>query len=145
MERLSLEQKKALSDLRFEKARRMLEEAQKTFRDGMHQLSINRSYYAVLHASRSLLILEGIDPQRHDGVLRMLSLQFVKEGSLPPEITRNFKLLLSLRTDVDYADMESIYPEDAEDAIEKAEGFLEAIDGLRKRLLRRQSRHGRKH
>ncbi len=60
MDGLSVKEKIALSDVRFEKSKEMLSDAVKTFKDNMYKTSVNRSYYAVLHSARSLLILKGM-------------------------------------------------------------------------------------
>lgn len=136
MEALSAKEKIALSDVRFEKGREMLSDAINSFNAGMYKTSVNRSYYAALHLARSLLMLKGIDPLKHDGVKTMLSLHFVKAEILPQDIIKIFKNLLSLRTDVDYGDFESIDKDDAEDAIKQAKRFLKIIEPVRKSLLK---------
>ncbi|HOJ28472.1 MAG TPA: HEPN domain-containing protein, partial [Spirochaetota bacterium] len=77
---LSSEDKKTLSQFRLQKAKEFLDDAQKNFDDGRYRTSVNRSYYAALNAARALLILEGANPETHDGVITMLSLRFVKKG-----------------------------------------------------------------
>ncbi|MCL5422713.1 MAG: HEPN domain-containing protein [Nitrospirae bacterium] len=136
MEALSAEEKIALSDVRLEKAGEMLSDAVRSLKAGMYKTSVNRSYYAVLHAARSLLILKGVDPIRHEGVKTMVSLHFVKPKILPQESIKIFKNLSSLRTDVDYGDFESVDKDDAKKAIEQARKFLGVIKPARKRLLK---------
>jgi len=65
---------------------------------------VNRSYYAVLSASRALLILKGVDPATHSGCKTMLSMHFVKPGLLSRDMLEDFKILLAMRTDLDYGD-----------------------------------------
>lgn len=79
MERLRPEDKIALSDIRYEKAKEMLHDALQTLNMGMYKTSVNRSYYAALHAARALLILKGADPVTHDGTIRILSLARLSE------------------------------------------------------------------
>ncbi|MBI4618745.1 MAG: nucleotidyltransferase domain-containing protein [Desulfobacterales bacterium] len=47
-----------------------------------YKTAINRSYYSVLNAARAILILEGANPETHEGVVTMLSLRFIKIGIL---------------------------------------------------------------
>lgn len=136
MVELSAEEKIALSDIRAQKGRDMLSDASDTLRSRLFKTSINRSYYAALHSARSLLILKGIDPVQHDGVKTMLSLHFIKTKLLPENIMKDFKNLLSLRTDVDYGDFESVDKKDAEGALKKAARFLKAIEQERRKLTR---------
>lgn len=136
MEALNAKEKTALSDIRLEKGREMLSDAINSFNAGMYKTSVNRSYYAVLHSARSLLILKGIDPIRHDGVKTMLSLHFVKANMLSQDVIKIFKNLLSLRTDVDYGDFESVDKNDAENALKQAKRLIKIIEPVRKKLLK---------
>jgi uncharacterized protein (UPF0332 family) len=61
-----------------------------------------------LNAVRAILILEGSNPESHEGAVTLLSLKFIKQGVLPTEIVKKFKILLSRRTDVDYGDFDTI-------------------------------------
>ncbi|HWR57764.1 MAG TPA: HEPN domain-containing protein, partial [Thermodesulfovibrionales bacterium] len=119
-------------------------DASDTLRSGLLKTSVNRSYYAVLHSARSLLVLKGIDPTQHDGVKTMLSLHFIKTKLLPENIIKDFKNLLSLRTDVDYGDFESIDKKEAKDALNKAVNFLKVIERERKKLIKEMTAPTRK-
>ena len=132
---LSKEEKVALSQYRFQKAEEAYADAAANLRQGRYKTAVNRSYYAALHGARALLILQGMDPARHEGVKTLLSLHFVKVGLLPVEAIRSFKYLLTLRTDVDYGDFETLTPQDAEEALRRARQFLDVVDPLRKRLI----------
>jgi len=136
MVELSAEEKIALSDVRAEKSNDMFSDASDTLKSGLFNTSVNRSYYAALHSARSLLILKGIDPLQHDGVKTMLSLHFIKTKILPENIIKDFKNLLSLRTDVDYGDFESIDKKEAEAALKKTKSFLKVIEHERKKLIK---------
>lgn len=136
MDRLSIEEKITLSDLRYAKSREMLSDALNNFKAGMYKTSVNRSYYAVLHSARSLLILKGIDPLRHEGVKTMLSLHFIKAGIIPQEIIKIFKELLAIRTDVDYGDFETVDKSEAKKAIKKARRFIKTIESARRNLIK---------
>ncbi len=136
MAELSAEEKITLSDLRAEKGREALSDAINNFNAGMYKTSVNRSYYAVLHSTRSLLILKGIDPSRHDGVKTMLGLHFIRTNLLPKEMIEIFKELMVLRTDVDYGDMEFIGKDEAEKALSRAKRFVEIVEALRKDMIK---------
>jgi uncharacterized protein (UPF0332 family) len=136
MERLNSEEKIILSDIRFKKSEEMLADAVKSLKNGMYMTSVNRSYYAALHAARSLLILKGVDPLSHDGVKTMISLHFIKPKILSQEVMRYFKNLMTLRTDVDYGDFESIEKNEVNGALKQAKRFLKIIDSVRKKLIK---------
>ena len=134
MVELSKEEKISLSDIRFEKSKTMLTDAKKSYEAEMYKTSVNRSYYAILHAARSILILQGVDPSRHEGVKTMLSLHFVKPKLLSQDAIKIFHNLLSMRTDVDYGDFEYISKEDAKESYEEAQKFIEMIESIKKKL-----------
>ena len=130
--KLSRQDKENLSDIRFTKAQEFLRDAQANIAEDRDKTGVNRAYYAVLQAVRSLLVLEGLDTETHSGAITVLSLHFVKTGLLPLETIKTIKLLLSRRTDVDYGDFDSISKEEAQDSLEKAEALLAQIDAVRK-------------
>ncbi|MEW6527868.1 MAG: HEPN domain-containing protein [Spirochaetota bacterium] len=132
---LSAEDKKTLSQFRLKKAKEFLDDAERNYDDGRYRTSINRSYYAALNAARALLILEGANPETHDGIITMLRLRFVKKEILSAEMIKKFKLLLSRRTDVDYGDFDSIDKEDALSSLNDAKTFIQAIEQAMKKIL----------
>ncbi|MBU4581994.1 MAG: HEPN domain-containing protein [Proteobacteria bacterium] len=134
---LSWADKKILSQTRMVKAREFLEDAKGNFRERRVKTSINRSYYALLAAVRSILILHGANPETHEGAVTMLSLKFVRTELLPVETVKTFKLLFSRRTDADYGDFDSADAADAEEAIRLASEAVEEIEQLRTALLQR--------
>lgn len=127
--------KRSLSDVRMAKAREFLEDARANLAGGRHRTAINRSYYAALSAARSILILEGANPETHEGVVTMLSLRFVKPGLLPVDVVKNFKVLLSRRTDVDYGDFDTIGKAEADDSIRIAGDMIDRIETARMKLM----------
>jgi uncharacterized protein (UPF0332 family) len=127
-------EKKTLSDVRMEKAVEFLGDAEKTLKEGLYKTSINRSYYALLNATRSLLVLEGSNPLSHDGTITMLSLHFIKKGLLPVDLGKTFRKLLSLRSDVDYGDFDEAGKDEAEESFRTAKDSIAKIDEVRKRL-----------
>ncbi len=136
MERLTKEEKVTLSELRFEKAKEMLSDARKTLEIGLYKTSVNRSYYAALHAARALLILKGSDPVTHEGTIRILSLDFVRTNIIPKKYIKILKGLLSMRADVDYGDMTTVDEKDAKEALKDAEQFVLETDRIRKEIIR---------
>ncbi len=132
---LEPQDKKSLSDVRMAKAYEFLEDAKANFQDGRHKTAVNRSYYAALNAARAILILEGANPETHEGVITMLSLRFIKPGLLPVEVVKNFKVLLSRRTDVDYGDFDTIGRLEAEDSLKITGDIIVQIEKARQRLM----------
>ncbi len=132
--KLTPEDKINLSSLRFEKAEEFLNDAKANLNEGRLKTAVNRAYFSALSSVRSLLILQGVNPESHTGAVTTLSLRFIKPGLLPVQVAKDFKLLLSRRTDVDYGDFEMIDTEDAEDSVQKGESVLRVIGKLRANL-----------
>jgi uncharacterized protein (UPF0332 family) len=132
---LDAKDKRALSDVRMDKANEFLSDSRATFNEGRYRTSVNRAYYAALNAVRAILILEGANPETHEGAVTLYSIRFVKTGILPVDTIKQFKILLSRRTDVDYGDFDTIDAADAEDSIRSAELIIEAIDRVRTKLI----------
>lgn len=132
---LDKKDKKELSELRMNKAKEFLSDAQANYNDGRYRSSVNRAYYAALNSVRAILVFEGANPETHEGAVTMLSLRFVRTGMLPIEVIKKFKILLSRRTDVDYGDFDTIDAAEAEDSLKSAEQIIGAVDTLKNKLI----------
>ena len=133
---LTRDEKTALSDLRFQKSNEMLEDALFNLKSKRFKTSANRSYYSVYHAARSLLILKGIDPAKHDGVKTMFSLHFVKDKAVNLETGKIYQELMSLRNEADYDDFSEVTEAEAKRAVEIARKFIKTIDKIRQSLIK---------
>ncbi len=132
---LEIKDKKVISDTRMENGMEFLADARATYNEMIYRTSVNRAYYAALNAVRAILILEGANPEAHDGAVTLLSLRFVKTGVLPVDVIKKFKVLLSRRTDVDYGDFDTTGATEAEDSLRSAEAVIEAIDRARQKII----------
>jgi uncharacterized protein (UPF0332 family) len=132
---LDTKDKKALSDARMDKAKEFLSDACATYNERRFRTSVNRAYYAALNAVRAVLILEGANPETHEGAVTLFSIRFIKTGILTVDIIKKFKILLSRRTDVDYGDFDTIDAADAEDSLKSAGLIIETIDRVRTKLI----------
>jgi uncharacterized protein (UPF0332 family) len=124
-----------LSNIRMEKADDFIIDAEENLKNGRYRTAINRSYYAILSASRSLLILEGFNPLSHEGIITMLSLHFVKKELLPVSIIKSYKKLYTMRTDADYGDFDLPSEEDAMISVSAAKEILAALNIARKAMM----------
>ncbi len=132
---LSVRDKIELSQYRMEKAHKLLQDAINLFNTGSYESSINRSYYAVLTASRSLLILRGIDPETHEGVKTMLSKEFIRTGLLPKEFGETFRGIQARRIDSDYGDYVEIGVDEASDSLKRAQEFVKKAEEVLNNLI----------
>ena len=69
-----------LSRYRLERAREDLKTAGDNLREGSYRASVNRSYYAIFHALRSITALDGFDSGKHSGIIAYINQNYVKTG-----------------------------------------------------------------
>ena len=58
-----------LSKYRLAKAKDVLKDAELLYNGGSYASSANRSYYALFHGLRSVIILDGYDSEKHSGII----------------------------------------------------------------------------
>lgn len=88
---------------------------------------MNRSYYAIFHAIRSLLALDEIDFKKHSGVMGYFQQEYVKTGKIAKEYSTILTSASMKRNESDYSDFFSATKEEAEEQLENARRFLEMI------------------
>lgn len=118
---------KALSDLRFEHAAECLTTAKNVIGINDFKCAANRSYYAVFHAMRAVLVYDGIDMKKHSGIIAEFRRLYVKTGIFDKEISQYITDLFDIRTNSDYDDFFIISKEDVIQQVENAEKFLNTI------------------
>ena len=72
---------------RLEKAQEFLEAAKTTLELQLYETAANRSYYAIFHAVRALLALEGKDFKKHSGVISAFQRDYIKTGIFDKELS----------------------------------------------------------
>jgi uncharacterized protein (UPF0332 family) len=92
--------------------------------------SASRAYYAVFHAASALLLSKGLSFNSHSGVLRAISLNFVKTGQLDKNVGRDLNWLAELRQIGDYGELRRVSRTDAVRALEIASNFVGIVDSL---------------
>ena len=80
--------------------------------NGLFSDAVSRLYYCVLSHVRALLLTLDLETRSHEAALRLLSLHFVKAGTLPRETAHVFAKLMKFREEADY---NASYLFDAED------------------------------
>ena len=129
---LTLEQK-ALAKHRFERAETTLDEAIGELSRKNYRLTVNRAYYSVFYAMRSLLATVDKDSSKHSGVVSLFNQHFIKTGVVPEVSFKAIQSLMDLRHEGDYQDFAEITEEEAKGAIDTAKMI---IDNLKKPLER---------
>ena len=106
------------------RAEKSLAAARALLAEGLLEDALSRAYYAVLHAARALLLAEGVAPQSHEAVRRLLGLHLVKTGKLAPDYAR---ILREEQDDRALADYDVAFHPERERVVQRVEdaaGFL---------------------
>lgn len=101
--------------------------AKKLLELGLLHDSVSRSYYAMFHAVRSVLSLEGFDAKKHSSVISRFGQNYVRTGIFPSEFTSAIWNAFKIRGYSDYEDYYDVTPELAQAQIDKAEEILSMI------------------
>ncbi len=111
----------------FLRAEKSLRAARLLFTDGLLEDTLSRTYYAILHAARAVLLAEGIRVKSHKAVRRLFGKYLIKTGKLDPQ----YATILAEEQDDRYlADYDVIFlpeKERVEKRLKDAEMFLKAM------------------
>jgi hypothetical protein len=118
---------KDLSNYRINQAGEMLEAASANYNIGQYKTSLNRSYYAVFHSMRAVNILDGFDSSKHSGVIAHFNQYYIKTGLLDKSLSDIIKSTYYLREKSDYDDFFVASRGDAENQLQNAEIFVNAV------------------
>ncbi len=118
----------ALAIYRLEKAKTDLKDAQKSYAENMPETAANRAYYAIFHAARAVLILDGQDYRKHSGVISFFRKSFIKTGILNESLSEIIKNAFELRTESDYSDFFVVSDDEIKKQIDDAAYFVSEIE-----------------
>lgn len=126
---------KDLSDYRMLKAKDLISQSKLLFENQKYDGSINRSYYAIFNAIRSLLALLKIDSSKHTGVLSFFDKHFVKTGIFEKEYSQIAHSAFDTRQDNDYEDFYVPSKEESKKQLSEANKFIEEIENKRQLFI----------
>lgn len=69
-----------LSKYRMEKAKECLSDAIDAFEENRLANSVNRSYYAMFHATRALLAIDSFDSKKHSSIIGYFNQLYIANG-----------------------------------------------------------------
>jgi uncharacterized protein (UPF0332 family) len=92
------------------------------------EATINRGYYSVFQAARAALLTEGESPDTHSGVIRRFGYHFVRTGKVSDEVGSILTTAQSMRGVADYEAFSDFGREEADELVEKARRFIEAVE-----------------
>ena len=121
-------------NLRLDKARECLRDAVKNIDDGAYATAANRSYYAIFHAMRSVLITIDFSAKTHSGNIAEFRRRFIKTGVFPTEHSDIIGRAFEVRNDSDYSDFYVISKEEVIQQAENAKTFIAAVEEYIKTL-----------
>jgi uncharacterized protein (UPF0332 family) len=119
----------SLKDLckhRFEKAQEALASSKHNL-DFELKTSLNRSYYAILYATRALLAADGLDAHSHRGLFVVFNKEYIKTGIFDKNFSRILKEASFIRDKSDYKDFYIVSRDDAKEQVQNAEFFLSEV------------------
>lgn len=124
-----------LSRYRMRKAQEMLASAKRDIEAEDYASANNRAYYAIFHAMRAVLALDGEDYKKHSAVISRFTLNYLK----PEVFSRDFGKLISnaslIRNRSDYEDFYICSVADTNALFSGAESFCaEAVKYLEERV-----------
>ena len=93
-----------LSRYRFQKAEEMLTSAKRDMEARDYASANNRAYYAIFHAMRAVLALDGEDFRKHSAVIARFTLNYLKPEILPREYSKLISNASLIRNRSDYED-----------------------------------------
>ena len=60
-------------------------------RFGCYRSAANRAYYAIFHAMRAVLALDGVDMKHHSGIISEFRKRYIKTGALTPAVRTDLR------------------------------------------------------
>ena len=120
---------------RLEKAQNCLNASKLLLSAKAYADSVNRSYYAIYHAIRAVLITIDFSSKTHSGNIGEFRRRFIKTGIFPKEFSDIIGNAFDVRNDSDYEDFYVVSKEDVARQAENATIFLVAVEGYINTLL----------
>ncbi|MEW6097160.1 MAG: HEPN domain-containing protein [bacterium] len=116
-----------LANYRIERAEETFEDALTLFKNERFNSAMNRMYYSIFYAIKSLLATKGLDSSKHSGVISLFHKEFVKSGIVSKKLGQIVNIAFRKRTDGDYKDFYQFSKEEVEDALKNCKIFLKEI------------------
>lgn len=113
---------------RLARAKEMLSASEDNLEIGQYKTSLNRSYYAVFHAMRSVNALKGFDSSKHSGVIAFFTKEYLKTEILDRNLAFIIKDSSFCREKLDYDDFYVAGYMEAEEQLKNARYFVQKIE-----------------
>lgn len=119
---------KELAGYRLERAKEMLSASDNNLKIGEYKTSLNRSYYAVFHAMRSVNALKGFDSSKHSGVIAFFTKEYLKTEILDRSLSLIIKDSSLCREKSDYDDFYVASRVEAEEQLENRNALCRSAE-----------------
>ena len=127
-----LPERETLSELRLSQAKQCLVSAEALLQINDERGAVNRAYYAVCHAIRSVLILEGKDFAKHSGVISYFRKEYIKTGVFSADISDTITDLFNSRSSSDYDDHFDFSKDEVVELLKESADFVAVIEEYHK-------------
>ncbi len=117
-----------LAGYRLARAREMLSASESNLEIGEYKTSLNRAYYAVFHAMRSVNALKNFDSSKHSGVIAFFMKEYLKTELLGRNLAVIIKESSFCREKSDYDDFYIAGHAEAEEQLKQAKYFVQQIE-----------------
>jgi uncharacterized protein (UPF0332 family) len=97
---------------------------------GLPNDAVSRAYYAAFHYARALLLVAGLEPKTHRGVISLLLERYEKPGRLEPGVVSILARLQTFRGLADYDATARLTRDRAEAEVTAARLFVEKARAL---------------
>ncbi|MDI6721858.1 MAG: HEPN domain-containing protein, partial [Candidatus Aenigmarchaeota archaeon] len=111
-------------EAQMEMSRKRLKAAKLLIKNGMFEDSINRIYYALFYAAKSMLNVSGYDAKTHSGLLSEFGLRLVKEKIVEERLGKILRKSFELRETSDYKIGAIFGEEEVRNLLKSAEDFI---------------------
>ena len=117
----------SLAKIRLENSEECLKAAETLLNNSDYKGAANRSYYAIFHALRAVLVFDNFDSKKHSGIISTFNKLYIKTGKFDKEISRIISSAFDVRTDSDYNDFFIISKDSVINQINEARKVVETI------------------
>ncbi len=131
---MQYEDKVSLSKLRLDTAKECLSDSLVLINSQSYKASANRSYYAVFHAMRAVLVFDEFDSKKHSGIISEFRKRYIKTGVFTAEISKIIDLQFSARSHSDYDDFYIISKEESINGLHEAEKMVDEVEKYLEKL-----------
>ena len=107
-----------------------LSEAEYLVEGSFFNAAVSRAYYAAFHWALALLMLKGLEPKTHRGVIQLLHLHYVETGAISSASAASLGKLETYRELSDYNAKASFDRERATAEVSQAKAFIAACRPL---------------